>query len=60
MGPRSETLCIFPAVLREDPLDDGEYVEARARDYGRSIATDRELMDIFERTYGPVKSRKLR
>lgn len=47
----------LPAVLREDPLDDGEYVEARARDYGRSIATDRELMDIFERTYGPVKSR---
>jgi ribosomal protection tetracycline resistance protein len=52
-----EFMHIPPVLSEEDPLDDEEYVEARARDYGRTIATDKELMDIFERTYGPVKSR---
>ncbi len=44
----------LPALLhREDP----EAQERSARRYLARLTTDRELMAIFERTYGPVKDR---
>ncbi|NLD11811.1 MAG: translation elongation factor G, partial [Clostridiales bacterium] len=49
----------LPSVLKdEDPMEDVEYVARRARAYSGVMATDKELMDIFERTYGPVRSRQ--
>ncbi|WP_303858125.1 translation factor GTPase family protein [Aminicella lysinilytica] len=48
----------LPSVMKAaDPLEDQEYVVQRAKTYSGVMATDKELMDIFERTYGPVKSR---
>lgn len=34
--------------------------ERRAQDYIKRVATDKELLEIFERTYGPVKRREQR
>lgn len=48
---------------REHPLDSDETIydeklaEKRKREYRERIASDKELMAIFERTYGPVKKR---
>ena len=50
----------LPSVLKEKvDLSDQKSVERRAREYGRSLASDKELMAIFERTYGPVKRHDL-
>ncbi len=44
--------------LRLDrPEEEAEAAPRRAADYARLLATDEELLKIFERTYGPVKSR---
>lgn len=32
-------------------------LKKRAEDYCRAVSTDKELMEIFERTYGPIKKR---
>lgn len=34
--------------------------EHRAQDYIKRVATDKELLEIFERTYGPVKRKEYR
>ncbi len=41
------------SILTEDPED--EPIEERVSNYIGSIASDSELMRIFEKTYGPVK-----
>ncbi len=44
--------------LRLDrPEDEEAAAPRRAADYVKLLATDEELLKIFERTYGPVKSR---
>ncbi len=45
--------------LRLDAADADapEAPRRRAEDYGRLLATDEELLKIFERTYGPVRRR---
>lgn len=46
----------LPAYLDvPSPEEPSRSWEARAADYCRAVATDRELMAIFERTYGPIK-----
>lgn len=46
----------LPACLTPDiPQEEARTWEARAADYYRAVATDKELMAIFERTYGPIK-----
>lgn len=39
----------------DDDEDDGEDVQEAARAYVERAATDKELMEIFEKTYGPVR-----
>lgn len=41
--------------LREPQEDSQRTWEQRAREYCQHVATDKELMAIFERTYGPIK-----
>jgi len=49
----------LPSVLTAPPKVDEEQVwEERAARYVARMATDQELMEIFERTYGPVKRDK--
>lgn len=49
----------LPSVLTAQPKVDEEQVwEERAARYVARMATDQELMEIFERTYGPVKRDK--
>lgn len=43
--------CFTPEI----PQEEERTWEARAADYCRAVATDKELMAIFERTYGPIK-----
>lgn len=53
----------IPSVLARDerlsrgPAEDGGMPSraARAADYRRALAADKELMAIFERTYGPIR-----
>lgn len=46
----------LPACLTQaQPQEEERTWEARAADYYRAVATDKELMAIFERTYGPIK-----
>ena len=40
---------------REAEEDAPRTVEARAAAYRATLAQDKELMDTFERTYGPIK-----
>lgn len=55
-----EDFMNLPSVLKdEEPFDNEEFVAERARTYGKIMATDKELMDIFERTYGPIKQNPL-
>ncbi|MBQ1489813.1 MAG: TetM/TetW/TetO/TetS family tetracycline resistance ribosomal protection protein [Eubacterium sp.] len=50
----------LPSVLDAgDLLSDEEQMAARAKEYTRQLASDAELMAIFERTYGPVKRHDL-
>jgi len=49
----------LPSALSKPSIfDDQEFVAVRAADYGRAMATDKELMAIFEKTYGPIKDRR--
>ncbi len=49
----------LPSALAPQPKVDEEQVwEERAARYVARMATDQELMEIFERTYGPVKRDK--
>ncbi len=50
----------LPATLTEPDGEDGEPDPEAVRRYSRRVAGDKELMQIFERTYGPVKRRDLR
>lgn len=43
------------AHVESEFFEDAEDKEVRVREYIRSIATDEELLRIFEQTYGPVK-----
>lgn len=43
---------------KPDIFGDPERMAARAADYAGAMASDKELMDIFERTYGPIKHDK--
>ena len=47
------------SVLRQKPKSDDEayYVRQSPKDYSEIKATDKELEEIFERTYGPIKKR---
>ncbi len=45
-----EYMHIDCALLKEE-----EYVESPVREYIKTVATDEELLRIFEKTYGPVK-----
>lgn len=46
------------SVLNSKPEQDPvETAKSRAKTYANQIATDKELMEIFERTYGPIKQR---
>ena len=50
----------LPSVLdgRGGLLEEDEDLMQKARAYGQKLAGDKELMKIFERTYGPVKDRR--
>lgn len=43
------------AHIESRALEDSEEKEVRVREYIRSVASDEELLKIFEQTYGPVK-----
>jgi ribosomal protection tetracycline resistance protein len=43
----------IPSVLKEREGGDDD-ARSRAMRYGRKLATDRELMEIFEKTYGKI------
>jgi small GTP-binding protein len=47
----------LPAYLTPEPPEDEEAQDwqRRAREYCAHVATDKELMAIFERTYGPIQ-----
>lgn len=55
-----ENYMHIESVLKSTaPLDITERtVEQRAKDYAAKAATDKELMEIFERTYGKIKPRQ--
>ena len=44
--------------VREEPQTDGKAYFARRRSQDDLFALDKELMSIFEQTYGPVRQRK--
>lgn len=43
------------AHVESNIFEDSEEKEVRVREYIRSVASDEELLRIFEQTYGPVK-----
>ena len=45
----------LPSCLK--PVPEERTWEQRAREYCAQVATDKELMAIFERTYGPIRSK---
>ena len=48
----------LPSTLnppKEPDLTEAQRMRERAARYSRQLATDKELMAIFERTYGPIK-----
>lgn len=50
--------AILPDILAERAeLPEEKTWEQRAREYHKHTATDKELLQIFERTYGPIKNR---
>ena len=46
------------ALAPQRPADEEQIWQERAARYCARMATDQELMEIFERTYGPVKKEK--
>jgi predicted RNA-binding protein with PIN domain len=46
----------LPSVLA--PPEEEPKIQQLAREYERKVATDKELMAIFERTYGPVRRQR--
>lgn len=42
----------------QTPDSEERTVSERAKDYMKRVATDKELMEIFERTYGKIKQRE--
>ncbi len=57
-----ENYMHLESVLKAASIEDtGERtVKQRAEDYIKRAATDKELLAIFERTYGPIKRRETR
>lgn len=49
----------LPSIFSKDKEDEENkaILKKRAEDYCRAVSTDKELMEIFERTYGPIKKR---
>lgn len=50
----------LPSIFSVDKeeLEEKRELKRRAAEYCSAVATDKELMEIFERTYGPVKKKK--
>lgn len=44
--------------LNKESLEEQKDLKRRAAEYCAAAATDKELMQIFERTYGPIKKRE--
>lgn len=54
---RKKHLDIGNGQYTDEMLESEALLEERKQKYRKKLATDKELKDIFERTYGPVKSR---
>lgn len=44
--------------MDKEEIEYKKEIKRRAADYCSAVATDKELMQIFERTYGPIKKRE--
>ena len=53
-----DRMHVESALKRSSVFDDDAAVAARAKAYASTLASDAELMAIFEKTYGPVKDKR--
>ncbi len=45
-------------TVDKEVIEQKKELKRRAEEYCSSVATDKELMEIFERTYGPIKKKE--
>ena len=56
-----ENYMHLPSIftIDKEEIEQKRELKRRAAEYCSAVATDKELMEIFERTYGPIKKREV-